>query len=180
MKPLSIQVARAATLVGVMLLLAASAHATVIVSWSLDNPNQVVGPNDVITIDAAITNSNASDEAFDLDAAFLFPALAFGTLVDPFGPYNFAFGDFGQQFNGQILLPGESLGFVFVTLAPASPPVPVGTYTSGPFTLVMSGGPLDATNGPFSATVVPEPTAPLLFCTGMLVVGRALRRASQG
>ena len=156
-----------------------SAHADLIVSWSIDLPVQVAGPNDTLTIDSTIRNDNSSDKNINLDTAIIGTSI----LLADFTPsYDFFFGDGGSfydQFDGIVLTPGDSFGFVFGTLTPNGEVAP-GTYASGALNINIDrvGDNVPATNWPFQVTVVPVAPAVWLFGSGLIgLIGIARRKA---
>ena len=165
----------------VFALCASSAHAALIVSWSIDLPTQVAGPSDILTIDSTIRNDNSSDSNINLETAIVGTAVL---LTDFEAYYDFVFGtsgNFFEQFNGIVLAPGDSYGFVYGTLTPFREVAP-GTYASGDLKINTDpplGGYLSATNGPFQVTVVPITPALWLFGSGLIgLIGVARQKKS--
>jgi len=166
----------------VFALSASSVHADLIVSWSLDDPARVAGPNDILTIDSTIANDNSSDQDINLDVAIEGAAFADGD----FSPsYDFQFGPSGgasflSQFNGIVLTPGDSFSFVYGILTPTVE-FALGTYVSSFMGIDIGGVGTDVqpTNGPFQVTAVPVPAAGWLFGSGLIgLLGVARRKAA--
>ena len=150
------------------------AHSLLMVTWSLDSPIQTVGTNDVVSIDATITNDNASDEIIDLESSINGVRFAFGSLVPPYS-FDFGFsGDFFPQFTGISLNPGQSFNFIFGELTPDPAPVPIGTYNTNFLSIDIYGVGIDIQpegNGNFQVTVIPEPITLALMCIGIVGLG---------
>ncbi|MCZ6572817.1 MAG: PEP-CTERM sorting domain-containing protein [Planctomycetota bacterium] len=166
---------RASLIALVVAVLPAVAFADPILGWTFDDPTPTVGPFETVIMNATLTNDAAADMNFlgaDVDGG----AWTHGTISGG-GPYVFTFGpaaSFFPQFSGLILAPGDSFSFVFGTLTPVGGgPVAPGMYTSLPggrigFFIQPTGRFLvQVTDGPFTVTVVPEPSISALLCAGL-------------
>jgi len=151
------------------------------VTWSLDSPIQTVGTNDVVSIDATITNDNASDEIIDLGSSIIGVFFAFSSIVPPYSFDFGASGDFFPQFTGISLNPGQNFNFIFGELTPDPAPVPFGTYNTNFLSIDINNIGKDIQpegSGNFQVTVIPEPITLALMSIGIVGLGfRAYKRS---
>jgi len=154
-----------------------AAEATLMFSYDFVPQHVTVGPNDVISMDAVLTNSASSDE--NLLGSNIFGAFYSSGNFSP--SYTFAFGpsgNFFDQFAGLDLAPGDTFAFVFGTLTPNPGPVPPGDYAitdSSIRVLNAAGATVEPRNTNFSATV-PEPATLALLGIALAGLGFSRRR----
>jgi hypothetical protein len=135
-------------------------------SWRFDQTSFVVGPSDWILLTATATiinNPGAVPFAGGVSANFS------GDLQKI---YSFTFGrtgsDFGEEFFGERLFPGQEISFLFGVLTPISTVKP-GTYRADPATLGFHGVNKLSENT-FTIVVVPEPPTIAVLTLGILLV----------
>jgi YVTN family beta-propeller protein len=133
--------------------------------WSFDAPPATVGPSDVLTVGATITNDSNSPHDLVLTVA---SGTGEGGTPPTNAQYVFEFPQASTFFRGQPLPPGQSFHFTFGTLTPRT-----GTAAPGSYALIPQASPLALTAGTqfainsFSWMVggTPPPLAPPGPCT---------------
>ena len=175
-----------------LLLAPASSRADLIWSWSFDQTEYHVKPTDPIIVNATLFNDPSSTQDIENMG---FGASFTGDLQKTF---HFTFGptgnssDFGLEFIGLVLAPGDSFPFVFGLLKPISGVAPEGVYPAdlASMTLVPPAADpeMQFSTNTFSITVanhvnppppVPEPATWWLFGAGLLGC-LGIRRARKG
>jgi len=171
--------------------------AALVWDWSIINPVQAVGPNEVITFEAIIANDASStvimqnlDEHVDESASggIVFDRLSLiaGASQEIFDFYDFDIGPIGSatlqsQFAGVELLPGEAFEFTLLSMVPGNGPIPSSVYTKI-FTSIsvnVDGSFSFLLGDPVEVTVVPVPSAALLFVGPLLLVSSLCRRKNE-
>jgi hypothetical protein len=146
-----------------VLLVCARSQASDSVYWNFDRTSYTVTPTDTIEITATLVN--------DMSGHFLTNVGGASFTGDMQLSYDFTFGpageNFGTQFIGLSLAPGESFQFVWGNLTPINGFVPPGTYGPDPAFLEVGGRQLSPGNF-FEVVVVPEPSVvALAFLAGI-------------
>jgi PEP-CTERM motif len=149
------------------------ASADTIWSWSFDQTEFVAGPSDSIVLHATLFNSSLSTEPLtETDGASF--------TGDLQKIYDFTFGptgdssEYGLQFSGLNVGPGESFPFVVGILTPIGGSAPIGTHpfcceAHLGFGSVSSSAFLPPLNT-FEIHVVPEPPMIALFGVSLLAL----------
>ncbi len=153
-----------------------SVQAMLLYEWDFTNSGQIVGPNDVITLEASLTVLAGSE---DLNGSTLSSISHSSGSFFPTYDFNFANPTVFDQFNGQTISAGNSLAFTFATYTPDPAPVLPGMFTStfsrlNFFDQMGNMVEVESTNL-FTASVgmqpVPEPSTMLLFASGIAGLG---------
>jgi hypothetical protein len=162
-----------------------SVSADMIWSWSFDETEIVVGPSDSIILRATLFNSPLSTESITQSG----PPSFTGDLQYI---YDFTFGptgdssDWGSEFAGFSVAPGESFPFVLGILTPIGGSAPLGVHpfcceahlVFGSDTTLSSEAPLNTFE--IHVVPVPEPSLVGLVAVGVLsLVGRLRSPACQ-
>ena len=155
---------------------AGAAQAVLLYEWDFTNSGQIVGPNDVITLEASLTVLPGSE---DLNGSALLSTSINNGSFFPTYDFDFANPSAFAQFAGQTISAGNSLAFTFGTYTPNPAPVLPGmfstTFSSLRFRDQMGNDVIVNSTNLFTASVgtqpVPEPSTMLLFASGIAGLG---------
>lgn len=177
-----------------LLLISFNADAALIWNWEITNPTQIVGADEIITLEAVITNDiSSSVTILDLDETVDNTGqgglrydrlnLLAGSSPDIFDIYEFDIGPIGaatlqSQFAGVVINPGESFSFTLMSLAPSMGSVPAGVYEDifASLSINVLGGSGYQLSNPVQVTVIPLPPTVYLFASSLMLSALLVRR----
>ena len=155
-----------------LLSLASSANA--VLMWSFDNPDQFVGPSDIISMNATLFNDTPDAVDIGREGSVSIGFGGFSTI------YQFSFGDVMELFSGISLDGGESYAFIFGTFVPNPAPVALGIYEISFASITIAQDDIFIEDSTFRATVggaqVPVPATVLLLGLGLAGLGWSRRK----
>ena len=163
----------------IVLLTSQNALSAVIWDWKINNPNVTVSPSENVVFYATLFNGETSETLSELDVNLPEEVVDLNFIVvtldtNLLDEYTYDIGEQGSgtirsQFAGVVLEPGESHQFILYTLVPTD-----GTATLGSYTMDINSLQLTASSQGFldfggtNVTVVPIPSASILFLSGLI------------
>src|SRR5215469_6424953 len=150
-----------------------TAHADLLLTLRVNDPDRVVGPFDTVSYTGTLTNDAASTEPLFGDT--LSGAQCCLNLTPHYEPSFGTLGEFNlfDQFEPVVLQPGSSFTFDFLNFTPNPAPVPLGRYDIVD-NILFFGSETVTANDASITVAIPEP-ASLALLVGLLVGLPALR-----
>jgi hypothetical protein len=137
----------------------ASAHASLLLSLTVNDPDRIASPFDTVSYTGTLTNELMSSDEFFGDTLSQAQCC---TDLTPF--YTPSFGTLGEfnlfdEFAPVVLQPGSSFTFDFLNFVPNPAPVPLGRYEITDNILYFGASGAVTANNASITVALPEPTS---------------------